>query len=61
MNREIVNHISVVESIKTLIGQLRLGSTNVCTSVSGTSVIIKRMTLEVPNMKELQGPDFLGS
>ncbi len=58
VNREIVNHISVVESIKTLLGQLKLGNINVCSSLSGTSVIIKRMSLEVPNQKELQEQVF---
>jgi len=58
VNREILNSISVVESIKTLTNQIKLKSKNVCTSLSGTSLIIKRMTLEVPNMKELQDQVF---
>lgn len=58
INREIVNQIAVVESLKTLIGQLKLKSRNVCTSLSGTSVIIKRMSLEVPNPKEIQEQVF---
>src|SRR4051794_10070466 len=58
INREIVNQISVVENIKTLIQQLKLKTKSVCTSLSGTSVIIKRMTLEVPNPKELQEQVF---
>lgn len=58
VNREIVNHISVVESIKTLLRQLKLGNQQVCTSLSGTSVIVKQLSLEVPNMKELQDQIF---
>lgn len=58
VNREIVNQIAVVESIKTLTNQLKLKNKNVCTSLSGTSLIIKRMTLEVPNLKDLQDQVF---
>jgi type IV pilus assembly protein PilM len=48
----------VVDSIKTLTGQLKLKSKGVCTAISGTSMIIKRMTLEVPNLRELQEQVF---
>jgi len=58
VNREIVNPIAVVESLKTLINQLKLKTKNVCTALSGTSVIIKRMAVEVPNPKELQDQIF---
>ena len=46
VNREIVNHIAIVDSIKTLSQQLKLKSKFVCTSISGNSVIIKRMSVE---------------
>src|ERR1700761_7745104 len=39
INREIVNQISVVDSIRTLVGQIKLKSKNVCTSLTGTSLI----------------------
>lgn len=58
INREIVNPIAVVDAIKTLATQIRLKTKNVCTALSGTSVIIKRMQLEVPNVKELQDSVF---
>jgi type IV pilus assembly protein PilM len=58
VNREIVNQIAVVDSIKTLTNQLKLKTKSVCTAISGTSLIIKRMTLEVPNLKELQDQVF---
>lgn len=58
VDREIVNQIAVVESIKTLIAQIRLRSKSVCTGLSGTSLIIKRMQLEVPNLRELQDSVF---
>ena len=58
VNREIVNSIAVVESIKTLIAQIKLKTNQVCTAISGNSVIIKRMTIEVVNMRELQEQVF---
>lgn len=58
VNREIVNPVAVTESLKTLLGQMKLRGKKVCVSVSGSSVILKRMQLEVPNMKELQDQVF---
>jgi len=58
INREIINPIAVTDSIKTLLNQIKLKSTSVCSSLSGTSLIIKRMSLEVPNLKELQDQVF---
>ncbi len=58
VNREIVNPIAVTENIKTLVDQIKLQNKAVCASLSGTSVIIKRMTLEVPNMRDLQDQVF---
>ncbi len=58
VNREIVNSVAVVESIRTLLGQIRLKNVAVCTSITGTGVITKRMTVEVPNAKELQDQVF---
>jgi type IV pilus assembly protein PilM len=58
VNREIVNSVAVSESIKTLIGQIKLSSKSVCTSLSGSSVIIKRMTIDVPNTSELADQVF---
>jgi type IV pilus assembly protein PilM len=58
VNREIVNPVAVVDSIRTLTNQIHLKSKNVCTALSGTSLIIKRMTIDVPNLKELQDQVF---
>jgi type IV pilus assembly protein PilM len=58
VNREIVNPIVVTDSIKTLVNQIKLRNKAVCTALSGTSLIIKRMSLEVPNAKELQDQVF---
>src|SRR2546430_7122792 len=43
VNREIVNQVAVVDNLRTLSNQIRLKNKAVCTSLSGTSVIIKRM------------------
>ncbi len=58
VNREVVNQIAVVDSIKTLVNQLKLKTKSVCTALSGTSVIIKRMSLEVQNAREIQDNVF---
>jgi type IV pilus assembly protein PilM len=58
VNREIINSIAVTDSIKTLIGQIKLKNHQVCTSLSGTSLIIRRMALEVPKLNELQEQVF---
>jgi type IV pilus assembly protein PilM len=58
VNREIVNHIAVVDNLKTLTNQLKLKTRNVCTAISGTSLIIKRMSLEIPNARETQDQVF---
>lgn len=58
VNREIVNEPAVIDSIKTLVNQLKLKSKSVCTALSGTSLIIKRMTVEAATAKELQEAVF---
>ncbi|HUP57773.1 MAG TPA: type IV pilus assembly protein PilM, partial [Bdellovibrionota bacterium] len=58
VNREIVNQIAVVDSLRTLTNTIKLKSKQVCTALSGTSVIIKRMTVEAPNLRELQDQVF---
>ncbi|OFY99476.1 MAG: hypothetical protein A2070_15365 [Bdellovibrionales bacterium GWC1_52_8] len=58
VNREIVNSVAVSDHIRTLISQIKLGSKNVCTALSGTSMIIKRMSLDVPKLKDLEGQVF---
>ena len=40
VNREIMNQIAVVDSLKTLIGQIKLRNKSVCTALSGRLVII---------------------
>src|SRR5271170_510622 len=58
VNREIVNQIAVVDSLRTLTNTIKLKSKQVCTALSGTSLIIKRMTVEAPNARELQDQVF---
>lgn len=58
VNREIVNSVAVIEGIKTLKNQLKLKNKMVCTSLSGNAVIVKRMSIEVQNPKELQEQVF---
>lgn len=52
-NREIVNHLAVVENLKNLVEKAKPKSKNVCIAIAGASVIIKRMTVEVPVVKEM--------
>ncbi len=58
VNREIINSVAVVDAIKSLLAQIKLKNKMVCTSLSGTSLIMKRMMLDVPNIKELQEQVF---
>lgn len=58
VEREIANNVAVAESIRTLTSQIKLKTKNVCTALSGPSMIIKRMSLEVPNPRELQEQVF---
>lgn len=50
---EVLNHVSVVDSIKALSGELSIGSSPICTSVSGSSLIVKHITIPKVPMKEL--------
>lgn len=58
VNREIVNQMAVIESIKALTRQMKLKSKNVCTSISGGSLIIKKMNVQIQNLRELQEQVF---
>lgn len=57
-HREIVNSIAVVETLKTMLEQVKLKSKAVCTSISGNSMMVRRLQLEVPNPKEMQEEVF---
>ncbi len=58
VNREIVNPVALVECIKTLVNQMQLKNRQVCTSISGNSVIVKKLTLEGAELKDLQDQVF---
>ena len=58
VNREIVNAVAVTDAIKSLIVQVKPKTKIVCSSLSGNSMIIKRMLVEVQNEKELQDAVF---
>src|SRR5690242_17152716 len=52
-NREIINHMAVVDAVKGLVTQLKLKGKSVITSRSGASVIVKKILLEQTSPKEL--------
>ena len=52
-NREIVNHMVVVDALRGLVQQLKLKGRSVVTSLSGASIIVKKITLEQTSPKEL--------
>jgi type IV pilus assembly protein PilM len=58
VDREIVNTSAVIDAIKTVANQAKLRKKNICTSLSGSSLVIKRMQLDVPNIRELQDNVF---
>ncbi len=51
---EIVNHAAVVEAIKNLVRESSINTKQVCTSVAGSSVIIKHITIPKTGPKELE-------
>lgn len=60
-SREISNALALVESIRALTAQLKLNSKKVALSISGNSVITKKMTIEISkraNAKEIEEQAF---
>lgn len=51
--REIVNPVAVSQAIRDAWSKAKTGSKEVCSSVAGSGVIIKTLTITVTNMKEL--------
>ncbi len=58
INREIINSIAATESIKALLAQIKLGGDVVCAALAGTSMIIKRMAVEAPKLKDLASQTY---
>ena len=54
VNKVIINSSAVVEAISSLAEELRIGTKNVVTSISGHSVIIKKITLPRASEEELE-------
>ncbi len=48
----------MIDHLKALVSRVNLQSKNVCIALAGTSLIIKRMTVEVPNIRDLQESIF---
>lgn len=52
VNREIVNHMAVVDALRGLVSQLKIKGRNVVTALSGANVIVKRIVLEKAGTEE---------
>ncbi len=50
---EVLNHTSVVDSIKTLANELNIAASPVCTSVCGSSLIVKHISIPKVPLREL--------
>lgn len=53
INREIVNHMAVVDALRNLASQLRIKGKQVTISLSGAAVIVKKILLEQTATQEL--------
>lgn len=53
LNREIVNHMGVVDAIRGLADQLKIKGKSVVTSISGAGVIVKKILLDQMPTKEI--------
>ncbi len=54
VNREIVNHMAVVDTIRGLVSQLKIKGQSITTSLSGPAVIVKKLLLEQTPINELE-------
>lgn len=57
-DHEIIQPEAVLSALKGVIQKLGIKSKNVCSAVSGNGVIVKRLNVEVQNIKELQDQVF---
>jgi type IV pilus assembly protein PilM len=53
VNGDIINPDIVTQTLKSLCKQIGIGNEKVCTSLSGPTIIIKRLNIEVEKMTEL--------
>lgn len=58
VNREVFNPVAVTGAIQAALNQARIVSKNVVTGMGGSSIILKRMTIEVQKVSELQDAVF---
>jgi type IV pilus assembly protein PilM len=58
VNRELVNTVAITDAIGRLVNQLGLKGRPVCASITGPSMIIKRLLVQAPNAKELREQVF---
>jgi type IV pilus assembly protein PilM len=52
-NREIVNHMAVVDALRGLVSELKIKGKTVTTSLSGAAVIVKKILLDQTSPREL--------
>ncbi len=58
VNREVFNPVAVTEAIRAALSQSKITQKNVVTGMGGAAIILKRMTVEVQKMSELQDAVF---
>lgn len=58
VNREVFNPVAVTGAIQAALNQAHIVSKNVVTGMGGSSIILKRMTVEVQKVSELQDAVF---
>lgn len=58
INREIGNPVAVTDGLKNLLNETKISAKQVCTGIGGPSIMIKRMMVEVQNVKEIQDAVF---
>ncbi|MBC7387278.1 MAG: type IV pilus assembly protein PilM, partial [Cryobacterium sp.] len=58
VNREVFNPVAVANSVRQAISQAKITQKSVVTGMGGSSIILKRMTIEVQKKSELQDAVF---
>ena len=51
--REIINSAAIAQAIQEVLTQSRIGSKEICSSIAGSGVIIKNLSIVVTDMKEM--------
>lgn len=58
VNREVFNPVAVTQAVSAAFSQSKIGKKTVVTGLGGSSIILKRMTVEVQKVSELQDAVF---